>query len=603
MKVVKLSVSVLAGALVLGCVTTNAPKGLEADANETMREAREMISASTPNVSVVDAPYVDPTPIKVDEYEWLRRIPVSITEPKGAISARELVRALNAQGVEFSWQLPLGSYYYTGAGISDTDALTAMTVLFSSMGLGFKVNTDPNYVTITPMKSRTWDINIGNRSTSYGSELLAESGNDDAAAGGGAGAGGAGGGAGGQGGVSGLTALTGGNEDTTTTSVNSDGEFWGAIEAELTERMTVLVPVASEVGAGGVSIEGFEAPGRQAQQQRAQAALASSRGGGELFEERTIGRFSVNPATGAITVQAPDYVLDQVGDYIEGLSAELNTVLEFEGRLVLVSSTRDEAKGLDLGVIAGLASSRFDAIVSNNALGGVTISPPNLGGLIGAAPNALTQSVVGGRYVGSDTIVQAFLGYLEQHGDVKTVQKPFLSTSSGVPVSFSQNDRTYVNLISENTTLNQTTAQTTRTNNLIPFQFGTSLRLNPQYDAIKDVVRTQISITQILRSGILTIDQVVSNGNGTQVINTDIPLDRTISYQGETLLKDGALVVVGGQTLQDYRSNSSGVTGLKDSPVGAAFGKSSENEIVSTYYFLLSVRVKEPDRGLEVASK
>lgn len=268
--------------------------------------------------------------------------------------------------------------------------------------------------------------------------------------------------------------------------------------------------------------------------------------------------------------------------------------MDFEGRLVVLDTTKEENRGLDISALSDVGDD-LRVTAGNSSVGGVNISPSDFGELTSAAPNAVAQSVIGGAYESGDTLLQGFIGYMDNYGDVRTIQKPFMSTSSGVPVNFSQFDRTYVNLVQEDTTINQNVAQTSRTNNLVPFQFGTSLRLNPNYDSKRDVVRTQISLTQTLRAGTQTINQVVSDGEGTQVIDTDIPLDRRITYQGETIMEDGALVVIGGQTIKDYRSNESGITGLKDSAAGGLFGTSDTTNKESTYYFLLSMKIRYPD--------
>lgn len=282
-------------ALLAGCaIGTKPPKDLDQSVEATIADARSQITRDHDSVTVVDKPYVDTESVKTSPHEWLENKRVTLDEPAGPLSAREIVRSLKSQGINFSWQLPLDSYYYNGAGINETNGRTALTLLFSAMGLGYEVHSDPDYVEITPMASRTWDLNIGNRDIEYESNLEDESDNEDESSDGGSGVGGGSG----DGGVSGLSALTGSTQDTTTTKITKKTDFWDPIRKELAKRLTMLTPKASQTPPSAAL------PGQDQNKRRAMNRQ-SQQGSNELFTEKQVGRYSVNEDTGSITVQAP----------------------------------------------------------------------------------------------------------------------------------------------------------------------------------------------------------------------------------------------------------------------------------------------------------
>lgn len=231
----------------------------------------------------------------------------------------------------------------------------------------------------------------------------------------------------------------------------------------------------------------------------------------------------------------------------------------------------------------------YGVVVTNNALGGITFTPPVSGPVRVTTGSTIAQSAIG--VVSADNLLQAFFAYLESETQVTTIQRPLINTTNGVPASFTQTDKVYVNNVSENTSTSQAGATISRSNNLIPFEFGTILRVNPRYDAHNQRIRALISLVQVIQSGFTDIDQFVTGANGSATpVSTRIPLDRRVEYQGETLLTDGTLVVLGGQQFSTKQTGGNGVTGLRTSFLAPFFGRSSDTDQVSTYYFALSVR-------------
>lgn len=578
----------LAAVLISGCASMSSPApDLHADIEANTAVADALISNKEPKVTVEASPYVNPVPFRPSEESWLSQIEVSITEPTKPLSARELVRALKSLGINFSWQIPLESYQYNGIGLNKVPAKTALRMLFGSMGLDYVIHNDPDFVEITPMIARSWSFNVNDRTSEY--EITTEtnagdsgdsggSGGGGGDSSGGSGSGGSGGG-GGDGGISGLTSTTGKSSQKANSKLVSKDDLWTEIGNELEKRLRVLMP-------------------KQFVPEEEKDSRTNSRGGRDseasLFDEVQVGRYSINRSSGTVAVQAPRYLLDQLDTYFTRLELELSTVMEFQGRLVLVTTTREQSRGMDIGAVVQGFSEKIGVAFSNNVLGGLTISST------GNMPFVGSDGGIGGANAGvvvdsKNTLISAFIGYLSRKSDVQTIHRPYLSTTSNVPVTFSEFDKTYVNLVSEQSTINDKIAQTSRTNTLVPFEFGTSLRINPRYNIDRRSARAQISVTQVLRTGFQPIDQVISNGQATQILTTNIPLDRRVTYQGETVIPADSLIVLGGQTVREYTASGSGITGLKDSKlVGGVFGQSKDSDLVSTYYFLLSMKIREP---------
>src|SRR5690606_10346366 len=102
-------------------------------------------------------------------------------------------------------------------------------------------------------------------------------------------------------------------------------------------------------------------------------------GSGTLCSEQTLGNFSVNPSTGAVTVQAPHWVMDDIDKYLTNVKSDHGVTMVFEGMLILVNSSREKSEGLDLQAFASFANGELGMVVNNNALGGVTVSTPGVG--------------------------------------------------------------------------------------------------------------------------------------------------------------------------------------------------------------------------------
>lgn len=574
-----------------GCASYAPPAMEKPQFNET-----DPLLKQRDRVRVSGLPMVSAKPVLKEPGDWLKAYRVTFSEPSSPIPVSELVRMLRKEtGINITSQLPLGDYLYRGYGLTSVDGMTAMDVIFGSLGLDYEVDDEYKVVRIIPVSEQTWTLTVGKRETAFASSASSGS----AASGGGASGGGGGGGGGGgsgEGGLDGLVSSAANNSSEGSVSISQTEEFWGSLEAELTSRLTHLVPVTGRLsGTTDGRISADDVSSGAPPPIRVEEIAATSGESSDLFREVRVGRLTVNPVSGTITVQAPRTVLKKIGHYIDSIENRMGTMLEFEGRLILVTNNQSESKGIDLSAFRAFAENRYGMVFRNNALDGVTVSPP-------PSFSAQSSSSISGNLLGvinSDVLnpMSVFMAFLESEGQVTTMQRPKLSTTSGVPVSTAAFDRTYVNIVSEqNQASGLTGAVASRQNTLQPFEFGVSLNISPRYDPVNSQVRAMISLIQIVQSGTIQIDQFVSGPGGqAQPIRTTIPLDRRIEYQGEAILRDGDLIILGGQTIETTRNNESGITGLNKIPgLRHLFGRSDSAKTESVYYFALQVKTRKP---------
>ena len=557
---------------------------------------------------------------------WLRTIRFGLNAPR-PVSVSSAVAQLGAKGVNIASDLPLDKYTYTGT-INETDADSALRQLLGSVGLDYQIDDVRKLVVIKPLSSRTWYLDIGRRTSSYTSPGMqgvssVNSGNSNGANAqsgvpGGAGQGGqaglAGGGQGnnvgqnGSGTGLGTNASSQGQASGGATGVSSSENFWSALETELGKRLSVMIPAASTSQAMPTpnSMPQPFVPALQAMQgtpiqmlnQIPQAAPMQTIGaqdgnGAELYVRKKIGDYAVNPETGAITVQAPQWVLRDLDLYLKRVQQMYHSELTFLGELILVSSSDANSEGLDIQEFAKFASGRYGAVLSNGALGGVTISFPN-----GVIPQvaASAQSVAGpllGITSPKDGL-QVFNNYLKTLGKFSVKQTPILTTTSGVPGQVSNRAPMYYNTVSQTAAAGNTgAAQTATTNTLQQKNFGTLLKINPRFDIATGLVRAQVDIGNVVFAGTQNIQQVVSVGNSVQTIIQAIPLEKNFDYSGEALLRDGDLIIVGGQAEETLQTDESGLPSGGSLPMGGIFGTKKSTNTRNTYYFALHVSIKK----------
>jgi len=539
---------------------------------------------------------------------WLKAHKVQL-DIKHPTPMAAVVQKLTEQGINITSDLPLDAYTYVGK-INSTDAETALQIVFGSVGLDYQVNDSRKLVIIKPLSSRTWYLNIGNRKSSYSSDGQAQSigstgpnsnassSNTGAISGQGQQTGAAANGTSSQ--QNNTTANNSGNTTrgtgTNGTSVASADDFWASLGKELTNRMTVLVPramaaqpqpsIAAPMGLPGTPMmPPLPPPGMNAPSPAGDA-------GADLYVKRLVGSYALNPETGAVTVQAPHWMLNEFETYITRVQEMYNTDITFSGELVLVTNKNSNSEGFDLGAFATWASGRYAAVISNNALGGITMSLPN-GGVptITAEAQTVAGPLVGFKAQSTTNALNIFNSYLAEIGKVSVIQRPLITTTSGVPGVFSKKYNDYYNTVSQTAAAGGTGSAATATQNqLVTLELGTELKINPRIDTATGLIRAQLTLNQSVQSGVKNIPQTITFGNNTSTVSTAIPLITRQNLSGEILLRDGDLIVVGGQTEENSNIDESGIPGT-DGPMGGILGVKKAGRGSQTYYFALRVTV------------
>jgi len=615
-----------------GCSTVNTSIREEISQNEKIRKQalESPIQIAPPaRVNEVRGELMPVTPMSaVKRGEWLQKYRVQL-EIKNPTPLTAVVAKLAEQGINVTSDLPLDSYTYVGK-VNTTDGESALRLILGAVGLDYQVDDTRRIVVIKPMSSRTWILNIGNRKSSYSSDGQIQSSSSSASSvagvnnnanplGGGASFGSSATGlssgfaagapvATGSGGTSQSAggSTVGQNVASPTangTGVSSTDDFWASLAGELNNRLSIMVPrvmMASRQVMPPPAMPGLPGlppvPPSLAQPLPPPSPVVAETGqdSADIYVRRQIGTYSLNPETGAITVQAPHWVLNDLDSYIKRVQEMYNTDISFIGELVLVTSNRTDSEGFDVSAFARWASQKYGVVVSNNALGGVTVTLPSEGGapVVRAGAKPVAGPILGFSYDWFNTL-DIFNAYLSEIGKVSVIQRPTITTTSGIPGVFSKKFVDYYNVVSQQAAAGGTGSAATATQNiLVPVEFGTELRINPRVDVTTGLIRAQITLNQVIKSGSKNIPQTITFGNNATTINSTVPLLTKQTISGEVLLRDGDLIVVGGQIEDSLSNDESGLPG-QDGPIGGLFGTKKASRGTQTYYFALRVSVSK----------
>ena len=645
MKIIRRSaVFAAVSTLLVGCQTAPIGEAADKDLAQSREQYRTMLDQfrrASDNVSgfwVDDEPAISVSPLSKEEQElkareWLTGVSITFDPAKrSTITATELLRMFRQQyGINIVTTMPLDSYSYNGLGVTNVDAHTAMTIFLGSMGLDFDIDNERRVVTVEPMRPRTWTLNLGNRRTNFTSGTPNTTGVASTAATQVTASTALGGTTGGFGTTTGTTGTTGvpGATSTSPTSgtpgtsagastagVIATDDFWGSLNREIAARLTVMVPRAPRGGSTtpAVSMEQAGAPmpspmgGTQGAASAAQAPAASpapaapqASGGGQaagtsMYESQSIGRYSINPETGAIWVQAPKYVLKNIDEYLTKVQEMYNTTITFEGQIVTVTSTKNKSEGIDWTAFNAVANGDFTTVVQNNVLGGVVLSPAGANGVVNSLSIGNTALPGAGSILGVMSASKQFAlfnAFLSTVGQVKVLDTPLVTTTSGMPVKFEKQLQRFYQRYSQQAASSGVAGAAIATNTEdVPYNIGMTLRLNPRYDAKTGMVRAQFALERSSLNGFEQKVNVLTTATGAQNVPSRIPILSRTSNDGEILLKDGDMIVVGGLTEDAEENTDSGVTGLMDSPIRALAGKSERNKVSTTYYFAIRASVK-----------
>lgn len=607
-------VAILAACVALSACTTpigNSPRKQELN-KEIQQWMAEQNAPRDSRVRITDFP----TPgkrVELREHQWLRdkKITLQFSRDGSPVTANAIAQSLRAKGINIMSSLPLDGYTYTGYDVTGVDGETALRMLFGPMGLDYDVNDEGQYVAILPNRARTFYLKLGERTTTYKSGTLA--GNVGSSGSTTSTSSGLGGGFGSpaSGGSGGSTTTSGGVNtglDTGTGKVDISGDFWKNLKSELDSMLQQCVPAATslpvvttsaelpplpaEISGAPTAPRPFTMPVNIAQ---APGAAPSNTA---VCTKQSVGTVSTNPSTGAVTVQAPHWVIEPIAKYLDGVKRDNNVTLNYEGVLISVRSTKSHSEGVDLAGFASFASGKLGLVVSNNALGGVTISGGgNVPPTVSTGGTGVANTLVGLRKFGSNP-AQAFLAYLEANGEYSIKQRPRVSVTNGVPGEFAQYDNLYYTQYSQNSTSSLSGGSAVgTTNQLVTFKVGSTLRIVPYYDAQTGEVRSPITFSQSVRTGSFSNIQIVTGANGTnQQVPSEVPIIRDSNYSGEVLMKDGDMIILGGQVSESNSASGSGIPGYNSQGnwLSGLMGNKTASDETSTYYLALTLKVVKP---------
>jgi hypothetical protein len=268
----------------------------------------------------------------------------------------------------------------------------------------------------------------------------------------------------------------------------------------------------------------------------------------DLYDVVRLGYATINPVTGAIRVQAPRWMLDEIDAYIRQIVAMYDTVITYEGMLVLATYTNGHREDLDLRAFGKWAGGRYGAVLSNTAAGGVTVSFAD--GLIPTATagaQALSGPLLG--IVSQKDGLSLFNDYVQTLNNYSVKGRIKVTTSSGVPATNSTLEPLPFQLVQQSTATGNSGAAQQATNYPIQYMnFGTVMSVNPRYDLATGKVRGLVQVHNSVYAGEKQFNNQISLGS--QYVNqvTSVPLPKTMDLLGETQLRDGELIILGGKT-------------------------------------------------------
>lgn len=597
--------AILAAAALGACGTINSQVSTEIEQQRTKRrqvlEAPAVQTVSPSRVVDVKGKLMPATPVTIAPGDWLREKTSIAIEIRNPTPLSAVVAKFAEHGINIVSDLPLDTITYVGK-VNPTDAQTALQAVLGSVGLDYQVDDARRLVLIKPMASRTWHLNIGRRKATYSSDGLTASSGSAPGSTATAGAGTAGTSSGGAygsspGGAPGMTSLAYGSQgagapadgqtaaqvpasltaSASGTGVVATDDLWQSLAAELSARLSILVPRAMATASTGSGPAAPTPPG------------SAAAGQGDLYVRKMIGTYALNAETGAITVQAPHWILRDLDAYLTRTQEMYNTDITFDGEVVMVSSNRSDTEGLDIAGFARWVSGKYGAVVANNALGGVTVSFPDAGVPQLTTGTGAAGPLLGLQYRGANAAVDVFNAYLSERGEVTVIQKPMLTTTHGVAGRFVKKTTDYYMISTQQAAAGGTGSAATATQNIpVPVETGTDLRVNPRIDPATGLIRAQVDFNLALRSGTRRLEQIVTIGNTVQSVPTNIPVITRQGSTGEVLMRDGDLIVFGGQVEDNLSSDANGLPG-EGGPLSGLLGARKATQGTQTYYFALRV--------------
>lgn len=238
-----------------------------------------------------------------------------------------------------------------------------------------------------------------------------------------------------------------------------------------------------------------------------------------------VGRMSVSPSSGTITVTDTYEVLNRVGSFIGGENKTLTKLIRFNVKVLSVSVTDTDGLGIDWNLVYSSLSGNYGFALKN-----VTAANP---GASSFTANVLTTATGNAKqFAGTTAVINA----LAQQGHVSTLRSPTLTTINKHPVSIQIGSQ--VSYVASSQTTN--TAQVGSTTSLTPgtVTTGFNMILVPYVlpDNAMMLLESSINISALNR-----IRTVTSAGTTIEVpeVNNQILPQTSRLRPGETLILSG----------------------------------------------------------------
>ena len=373
------------------------------------------------------------------------------------------------------------------------------------------------------------------------------------------------------------------------------------LERELTQRrldagiseeavdMSALSPMETESGAGETDSETEQSESDQ--------------------EDRLVGTYSIDPQTGTLVVTTTQEVMDRVESYLSEVRQNLSRQVTIDVRILEVTLRKESEMGVDWTTfpgsfsfynMPGLTDIVNEQMAAQGETGGGGSGTSGSGGVaspINTSPFA--SSTAGGvdvgvlNTIGDDSAFQynisGVVSFLQQHGDVKAISRPQITTLNNQPavVSVGVNDF-YVTFEQQTTSSDGGLATSSVTSTLNPIFIGVSLNITPQ-----------ISPEGLIA---MTIVPAVNELVGTKTVPTgldsaptqEIPILET--RQTSTLVKaqSDQTIIISGLINERKGSKDKEVPFLCDIPlIGNLFRFKTREEKRSELVFLLTPRLAD----------
>lgn len=205
----------------------------------------------------------------------------------------------------------------------------------------------------------------------------------------------------------------------------------------------------------------------------------------------------------------------------------------------------------------------------------------------GAAPGDADLDVGGGISAEGDAALEVLgIGSVDASAVLTLLSQSTDATILSRPVVMAQNNEEARILVGDQRPFVQLSRATEggAVDQVVQYQnVGTELRIRPT----------------INRDGFVNLEVLQEVSNATQVTQFNAPVINTRESETDVLVRDGRTVVLGGLVDRETESTRSGIPLLKDIPVlGGLFGNTSEREVASELFILLTPHVLHTDEDM-----